>query len=173
MLVAKHSICPIRKVIVMDKKKTLYHGSTVIVSNPEIRTAKFGKDFYYGFYCTEFKTQAVRWATRFGDGVINIYEYEENSELSVLSFPEMTEEWLDFIAACRNGTPHQYDIVEGPMADDTIYNYVQGFLDGKYSREMFWALARFKKPTHQISFHTEKALQTLRYIGSEDVHEEE
>ena len=52
------------------------------------------------------------------------------------------------------------------MADDTIYNYVQGFLDGKYSRETFWSLARFKKPTHQISFNTEKALQTIRFVGS-------
>lgn len=29
---------------------------------------------------------------------------------------------------------HEYDVVEGPMADDTIYNYVQDFIDGKISR---------------------------------------
>ena len=62
----------------------------------------------------------------------------------------MSDDWLDFIAEGRSGQSHNYDIVEGPMADDTIYNYVQGFLDGKYSREMFWSLARFKQPTHQI-----------------------
>ena len=28
----------------------------------------------------------------------------------------MTEEWLDFIVACRQGKSHKYDIVEGPMA---------------------------------------------------------
>lgn len=32
--------------------KVLYHGSTQIVEFPEIRTAKFNKDFYFGFYCT-------------------------------------------------------------------------------------------------------------------------
>ena len=85
---------------------------------------------------------------------------------------QMTEEWLDFIAACRSGTPHPYDIVEGPMADDTIYNYVQGFLDGKYSRETFWSLARFKSPTHQISFHTDRALQTIRFVEGVRVYEE-
>ena len=110
---------------------------------PEIRTAKFHKDFYFGFYCTEMETQAKRWAIRFGDGYVNKYEYTPNPELAILSFPEMTEELLDFIAACRSGKPHSYDIVEGPMADDTIYNYVQGFLDGKYSRETFWSLVRF------------------------------
>ena len=84
----------------------------------------------------------------------------------------MSDEWLDFVAACRSGAAHSYDIVEGPMADDTIYNYVQGFLDGKYSRDLFWSLAKFKKPTHQISFHTEAALKTLRFLRGEEVHEE-
>jgi len=150
----------------------LYHGSTVLVEKPEIRTTKFNKDFYFGFYCTLMREQADRWATRFGDGIVNIYEYTEDSALKKLVFPKMTEEWLDFIAACRNGTPHDYDIVEGPMADDTIYNYVQGFLDGKYSREMFWSLAKFKNPTHQISFHTEDALKTLKFIKGVRVYEE-
>lgn len=151
----------------------VFHGSTVIVEKPEIRTAKFNKDFYFGFYCTAIETQAIRWATRFGNGVVNKYEYTEDPELRCLVFPEMSEEWLDFIAACRTGKPHTYDIVEGPMADDTIYNYVQGFLDGKYSREMFWSLAKFKRPTQQISFHTERALKTLRFIEGVKVYEEE
>ena len=149
----------------------IYHGSQVLVEKPEIRIAKFCKDFYFGFYCTIMKSQAERWATRFGNGIVSIYEYKENPALKVLRFPEMSEEWLDFIAACRCGVAHSYDIVEGPMADDTIYNYVQGFLDGKYSREMFWALAKFKKPTHQISFHSEAALKTLKFIGGEEVYE--
>ena len=74
---------------------------------------------------------------------------------------------MDFIVACRSGKSHDYDIVEGPMADDTIYNYVQGFIDGKYSREMFWSLAKFKHPTHQISFHTARALTTLKFVKGE------
>ncbi len=149
----------------------IYHGSTVIVEKPEIRTAKFHKDFYFGFYCTEFREQAERWATRFGDGYVNIYEYTDNPDLKILRFPELSEEWLDFIAACRSGVSHDYDIVEGPMANDTIYNYVQDFLDGKLSREQFWGLAKFKKPTHQISFHTEAALATLRFVRGDEVHE--
>ena len=149
----------------------IYHGSTTVVKTPEIRRTKFNKDFYFGFYCTRMQAQAVRWATRFGDGFVNSYEYSENAALKILKFTGMTEEWLDFIVACRSGNPHNYDIVEGPMADDTIYNYVQGFLDGKYTREMFWSLARFKNPTHQISFHTEEALKTIRFIGGEKVYE--
>lgn len=58
------------------------------------------------------------------------------------------------------------------MADDTIFNYVQNFMDGKISREAFWALAKFKKPTHQISFHTARALTTLTFVKAVEVHNE-
>ena len=150
----------------------IYHGSTQIVEYPEIRVAKYNKDFYFGFYCTMMPEQARRWATRFtGKGIINEYLYRRNEKLKTLIFPEMTEEWLDFIASCRLGEPHDYDIVEGPMANDTIFNYVQDFVDGKISRAAFWELAKFKKPTHQISFHTAKALTTLEFLKGYEVNE--
>lgn len=62
-----------------------------------------------------------------------------------------------------NGDKHSFDVVEGPMADDAIYNYVEDYLDGELTREEFWALARFKYPTHQICFCTEKALSYLNF----------
>lgn len=152
-------------------KRIIYHGSMQIVPEPEIRISRFHKDFYYGFYCTVIKEQALRWATRFGNsGYINLYEYCENPHLNILKFDEMTEEWLDFIVACRSGKAHKYDIVEGPMANDTIFNYIQGFVDGKISRSAFWELAKFRRPTHQISFHTIAALQTLHFIGEEKAY---
>ena len=58
------------------------------------------------------------------------------------------------------------------MANDTIFNYIQNFVDGKISREAFWALARFKKPTHQISFHTARALAALSFVKGSEVRDE-
>lgn len=77
----------------------------------------------------------------------------------------MTDDWLDFIAKCRNGETHTYDIVEGPMANDTIWNYVNDFLIGRINRKQFWVLAEFKYPTHQISFHTLSALNCLTFCS--------
>lgn len=151
------------------KDKILYHGSQNIVETPEIRISRFNKDFYFGFYCTSMQKQARKWATRFGNGYINEYKYTENPNLRIKIFPEMSDEWLDFIAACRAGVPHDYDIVEGPMADDQVYNYVGDFLAGNISREAFWALAKFKNPTHQISFHTARALTTLNFVNVQEV----
>ena len=103
---------------------------------------------------------------------MNEYEYVQGISLKMLNFPEMTEEWLDFIIDCRRGKSHDYDIVEGPMANDTIFNYIQDFIDGKISRSAFWELAKFKKPTHQISFHTARALETLTFKAAYEVYDE-
>ena len=83
----------------------------------------------------------------------------------------MTDAWLDFIAECRSGKTHEYDIVDGPMADDQVWNYVNDFLSGDISRAAFWELARFRHPTHQISFHSVRALSCLRFVGSDEIYE--
>ena len=76
----------------------LYHGSKEEVLYPEIRITQYTKDFSWGFYCTNHYEQAYRWADRrSADGIVNVYRYTENPELKILRFPEMSDEWLDFI----------------------------------------------------------------------------
>ena len=104
----------------------LYHASKEIVQYPEIRKAKYTKDFSWGFYCIMQKRKT-----------------------------------------------HNYDIVEGPMANDTVWNYVNDFLAGRINRKQFWVLAEFKYPTHQISFHTLSALDCLTFVKSEVVYDRE
>ena len=82
----------------------LYHGSKEEVVYPEIRITRYTKDFSWGFYCTNNYQQAYRWADRrSADGLVNVYRYVENPDLKILRFPEMSDEWLDFIAKCRAG----------------------------------------------------------------------
>lgn len=146
------------------EKITIYHGSNVTVKQPKVLTHGFYKDFGYGFYCTNMEKQAKRWALmKKNKHIVNIYGYLPDENLKVLHFEEMTEEWLDFVVSCRRGEEHSYDIVEGPMADDTIWDYVEEFVRGNITREAFWVLAKFKYPTHQIVFCTEKAISALCY----------
>lgn len=150
----------------------IYHGSGEIVEYPEIRKTKYTKDFSWGFYCTKNYEQAYRWAERRHEkGVVNFYLYRENKNLNILKFEKMTDEWLDFIANCRAGKIHSYDIVEGPMADDTIWNYVNDFLNGTITRNLFWEYAKFKNPTHQISFHSLQALECLEFKRGDFIHD--
>ena len=45
----------------MDNK-IIYHGSNMKVEIPKIMINGYYKDFGYGFYCTNLKKQAIRWA---------------------------------------------------------------------------------------------------------------
>jgi hypothetical protein len=150
----------------------LYHGGYCPIETPQIIQGKFAKDFGLGFYCTQFKEQAVRWSRRFKTPVINIYNYEQNNDLKILEYTDMTEEWLDFIVACRSGNKHDYDIVKGAMANDQIFNYIADYISGILTREQFWVLAKFKHPTHQISFNTNRSLQSLSFQDIEEVKNE-
>lgn len=84
-----------------------------------------------------------------------------------VKIPTYETDIIDFVTDCRRGIEHSYDIVEGPMADDQIWNFVEGFIDGRIPRDAFWGLVRFNYPTHQIVFCTEAALKTLTFEGSE------
>ena len=144
-----------------------YQGDNKVLDEPKIYLDGSYKDFGYGFYCTNFEKQAKRWAlTKKNKHVVNVYSYTENKNLNCLIFKEMSDEWLDFVVSSRQGIKHEYDIVEGPMADDTIWNYVDDFARGLISRTAFWELVKFKYPTHQIVFCTEAALKCLEYDRS-------
>jgi hypothetical protein len=146
----------------------LYHGSNVIVQNPEVLINGYYKNFGYEFYCTNLEKQARRWAfTRKGNTVINKYNYIKNENLKVCTFLNMSEEWLQFVVECRLGKEHNFDIVEGPMADDQIWDYVEDYMANNISKSAFWELVKFKYPTHQIVFCTEDALKTLHFKGSD------
>jgi len=155
------------KSIIMADNTTIYHGSNMIVEEPQIIVSGYYKDFGYGFYCTNLEKQAKKWAlTKRGDSYVSVYYYQLNKNLKVLSFPVMTDEWLDFVVACRRGIKHDYDIVEGPMADDQIWDYVEDFMEGNITREAFWVLAKFKYPTHQIVFCTQRSLESITFKNS-------
>ena len=59
----------------------------------------------------------------------------EDENLKILKFDNMTEEWLDFVIDRRKGIEHEYDIVEGPMADDTIWDYTSDCICDRYGVE--------------------------------------
>ena len=150
-------------------KMTVYHGSYTTIEQPKLIKGKNTKDFGAGFYCTIIREQAERWARRYDTPMVNTYTVRLNTELKILEFKEMSEQWLDFIIASRHGETHDYDIVIGAMANDQIYNFIADYIDGIITREQFWSMAKFKYPTHQINFCSLAALQCLEFVSCEEV----
>ena len=61
----------------------------------------------FGFYCPGYETKAKRWVwTKRGESILNRYEYTPNKNLKVLTFTEMTDNWLDFVVDFRRGIEH-------------------------------------------------------------------
>lgn len=149
----------------------VYHSSTQIIEFPAVKIKNDTKDFSWGFYCTNDLTAVRIWSKKIGrKPIINVYEYKEDTNLNILCFEKMTDEWLDFIMKCRKGFVHHYDVVIGPMLDALIKNDVESFFKGDLSRVEFWESVQSKQPIKQISFHTIRALTHLKYIGSEILH---
>jgi hypothetical protein len=55
------------------------------------------------------------------------------------------------------------------MANDQVWNYIADFVSGVLTREQFWVLAKFKRPTHQLAFCTPTALDCIKYLKSYEV----
>ena len=133
----------------------ILHASGDVVKNPMIMKTKFTKDFSWGFYCTNNLNQAKKWALRKKpQPTINYFEYLE-------------DDWLEFIISCRNGNLHDYDVIEGPMADDQLFFFLDDFLNNAIDRETFLKICKFRYPTHQTNFHTARALGCLKFLKSE------
>lgn len=144
----------------------VFHGTGFgIIKNPDIIKCMRGhyKDFGYGFYVTYIEEQAKRWAGRRNTPVVNVYNFDVSilSKLRVLKFEGCSVEWADFIAECRTGVSHTYDIVEGPMADDNIWDYCKDYISGNISKEIFIGLCEFRKPTHQIVFCNQQTIDNV------------
>lgn len=153
----------------MNKSDLIYHGSYMKIEFPEIRKHRFTKDFSWGFYCTTIQKQAEKWASKFNTSIVNVYELKNIDSLNVKEFNDYCDEWLDFVVNCRNGDIHEYDVVIGPMADDTIYDYIEAYSHGQMNKQKFFELMKFKYPTHQISFHTIKALDCINFIENYEI----
>ncbi len=148
------------------KCKTIYHSSYMKIEFPEIRKCRFTKDFSWGFYCTEIQEQAEKKASRFKTSIVNVYEIKDMESLNIKKFEDCTDEWLEFVVNCRSGKMHRYDVVIGPMTDDTIYDYIEAYTHGQMNKQYFFDLMKFKYPTHQISFHTINALDRINFVES-------
>ena len=121
----------------------VYHGSTCEVRHPDITMSKTNLDFGRGFYMTSYREQAERWAKRKAmrrqsKAFLNIYELADDlSEYRILRFSKINETWLDFICSCRRGgNDYQaFDIIQGPIADDDVFQCVNFYYRGIWTKE--------------------------------------
>lgn len=155
----------------------LYHGSNILVETPDFAFCKPFKDFGKGFYLSDKKEQAMELAcqrvreTHEGEPLVSTFSFDESlmtsGELKVLTFDDYSEEWVEFVLANRDRKGihpfHDYDIVYGPIADDSVTFQLRRYMRGviRSIPELIDELRYHKGITFQYYFGTQRALDKL------------
>lgn len=155
----------------------LYHGSNMEIDSIDLSRSKVGKDFGCGFYLSAQRKQAAELAERkteqIGEGipVVNEFEFDDamlvDGTLSVLRFEEYSEEWAEFVLLNRKNRSrvpaHPYDVVVGPIANDTVGYQIRRFMIGVITMDQFIEELKYMKGiSFQYFFGTEKAIKYLK-----------
>jgi len=160
---------------------TLYHGSDQIIKIPHLLPSIRTLDFGSGFYTTTNKEQATNFAIkvydrslRAGDSpkgkFISIYDVDYEAmqrELDVLRFYSADEDWFDFVIANRRNfyKGKKYDIIYGPVANDTIYRTLIAFENGILSKPETIARLKTRQLFDQMTFASNRSFPFLNYSG--------
>lgn len=105
-----------------------------------------------------------------GKPVVNVFKFEESdfraSGLSLLEFKDYSKEWAEFVLLNRKNrtriSSHSYDLVIGPIANDTVGYQIRRFTSGVISMEQFLEELKYMKGiTFQYFFGTEQAIRFL------------
>ena len=158
----------------------LYHGSVVEVRKPSLRYARKKTDFGRGFYTTTQKEQAEHWTTikidRAKDAkrkVVSVYEFDEailaEPDINIREFKGADEAWLNFVVDSRKGIQHDYDLVFGPVANDKVFTVVNLYESGVLDAPAAIAELKAYKTYNQLSFHTKRVLDALKFVESYEV----
>ena len=159
----------------------LFHGSTIIVNNPVIIEPQRLLDFGKGFYTTTNQKQAERWAIikkkRFGKkakSIVTIYQISKElfikKKYRTKKFSVPDEEWLDFVFTNRKiDKPHNYDIVIGPVANDTLYATLSLYEANLLTKEETIKRLKVHKLYDQISFHNRIVIKELFFLTNYEI----
>jgi len=158
----------------------VYHGSYTKIDAVDLTKGQDNRDFGRGFYVTKFQKHAQVWAKVIGgkqgtEGFVTEFKFYERAftdkTYKTLRFDDYNEQWLDFVVLNRDPVTqeqrHDYDIVEGPVADDKVQSKIELYLKGKISKKDFLIALKYHEPTHQICFCTRKSLQMLELMDDE------
>lgn len=175
--------------IYAELSEPLYHGSSVPVSKKDLSQSALRKDFGQGFYTTNDKGQAEKFARLKANrehqakGYVSVFRFQGVGELSIKKFTMADRDWFDFVlcnrgfAALASSEQDQvFDVVIGPVANDAVGLVLNQFIVGTYgdsltaeAKETAIRLLLTQKLQNQVFFSDEIAISHLAFIEAYDV----
>ncbi len=151
----------------------LYHGSNVKIEHIDLAHGRPNKDFGRGFYTTHIEGQAIFWSRRIaerygGSPIVTEFDFDYEGAVSeglkVKIFENPDKEWALFVMGCRKGVVHDYDIVIGPVADDSMARLFGLYEMNIIGLELVVEGLTYKGLNSQYFFRTERALKFLTLL---------
>ena len=155
---------------------TLYHTGFQIVEKPDIHWGRSNADFGQGFYLSDNEDFSKSWAANSKDvtSYLNYYELDTNG-LKIKEFTHSLE-WYDYIFVNRAGLKDQlsdYDVIAGPIANDTLYDTYGILTSGFLKKEDALKILKNGKEYIQLVIKSEKALSNLKFLKAVELPFEE
>lgn len=158
----------------------LYHGGTLEVNKPVILKEQRLLDFGNGFYTISNKKQAENGVLikqkrkTEKNAIVSVYNFSDTNFrrnlFNIKLFETPTEEWLNFIVDNRRGLlNHSYDIVQGAVANDTLYATLLLYENEILTKSETIIRLKTHKLFDQISFYNKETLTYLKFIYSYSV----
>lgn len=154
----------------------LYHGSTIVIQQIDLKKSRPNKDFGRAFYLSTDEQQAWEMAEfkaeiEDSEPIVNIYEFDEMlfQQFRYKRFEKYTEEWAHFVYDHRTEpqglTLHDYDIVYGPIANDRVGAQIARYKQGYITFDEFLRRIQYIKGiTFQYAFCTQRAVDKLQKL---------
>lgn len=160
---------------------TVYHGSIVQIDSPIAKAGRENLDFGQGFYITDIKEQAKRWAFRIGrqlqeTPILNIYDIDIEcikKKYRYLKFEKYDKLWLDFIVKSRKGEKpwSKYDIIEGGVANDRVIDTVEAYMNNMMTVEMALGQLSQHQPNNQFCLLSQALIdECLLFVSVEPLN---
>lgn len=156
--------------------KELFHTGFQIIREPDINIGRKNADFGQGFYLSDNIEFCRRWARERKGFTTYLNRYELDTEgLNIKCFTR-SEEWFEYIYANRANQADalaEYDVIAGPVANDTLYDTWGIITSGFLAKEDALRLLMLGGEYEQYVVKTKKAVEALRFVSAEIVLPEE
>ncbi len=174
----------------------LLHGSDHIIEIPDINIGNEHNDYGRGFYCTDLHEMAREWACKQNtDGFVNKYEIDvtglkildlTDREHTVLNWmalllknrtfklsSEVANEARDYIIEHYSVDLTSVDIIIGYRADDSYFQYAEGFVNGGLPLRLLNKALLLGKLGKQTVLVSQKAFEGIKFICAAPVSKTE
>lgn len=177
-------------------KIILLHGTDHIIEEPDINIGNEHNDYGKGFYCTKAEEMANEWACKQNtDGFVNRYELNTDGlkildltdgQHTVLNWiaillkyrtfklsSEIAIDAKDYIIEHYSVNISDYDVVIGYRADDSYFQYAEGFVSNGLPLRSLNKALRLGKLGEQTVLVSQKAFDQIKFIDAAPVSKDE